>query len=74
MASKRKFYRTVLKVEVLSEEPFSFNELDEVPKLVPEGNVGPPSFGREALVGCNSDNKGANHHCQRDDLYRGRNC
>ena len=30
MISKRKFYRTVIRVEVLSEEPFEYNDLSDI--------------------------------------------
>ena len=34
--SKRVFYRTVIKVEVLSEEPFNYNDLSSVSRQIEE--------------------------------------
>lgn len=38
MLSKRKFYRTVVQVEVLSEEPYDFEDLEQVRYDITEGH------------------------------------
>jgi hypothetical protein len=38
MPSQRKFYRTVIKVEVLSEEPVSFDDLSDVVEAITTGD------------------------------------
>ena len=38
MSSKRKFYKTVLTVEVLSEEPFECNDLGDVNYAITQGD------------------------------------
>lgn len=38
MSSKRKFYKTVLTVEVLSEEPFDCNDLAQVHYAITQGD------------------------------------
>jgi hypothetical protein len=38
MASKRKFYRSVITVEVLSEEPVSFGTLEQVHEAITDGD------------------------------------
>lgn len=38
MTSKRKFYKTTLKIEILSEEPFEWDSIDSIAYSITEGD------------------------------------